>query len=312
MHKISCLLTLDPENLGVEDPCLFWAEAPDKRFVRDIDRLGQVSPVLVMNDSGRNILVAGYKRTLALIKLKRRILALQVSMTDDYTKGLLYITSNHGHPVDQGMIVRALRYFASIDSITEEVWELLGVKSGSKDQTLWKTWLNLPLPWDRLLAQGSLSLECAPMLETISSTDLVTLFPFFSELSWSRNNSINFLTWLTEKSRMSNTDTTAIIDSLELENVLKSHLSPGDKIKKILNLLYQSRYPVLSGMKKNLEKRLDSATRESGWRIEHRDDFESREIIISTKIKNPNDLSNAITRLEKFASSGIFDNWPVK
>lgn len=301
-----------PERINFSDPCLFWAKKPDEDYIQNIKDFGQAEPVLLMADSGAKILVAGYKRVLALQTLGREVLALEIPTADSHIKGLLYFFSNQGQALDQRKINLALRYFASINNISEEVWRQLGIKNGSRLQALWQSWLTLPLPWDRLLAKGNICLECAEILKKIALKDQEALYPFFAELGWSKNNSLNLLTWLAENARMEQTKLADVIQDLNLEKILRTDLSPNDKIKSILRVVYQGRYPVLSRMKNRLNYRLRAISTGTGWRIEHKDEFESREIIISTRIKTRQDLDNALTRLKQISNSDALDDWPVK
>ncbi len=293
------------------DPCLFWARVPDLDYIQTIKRFGQIEPVLVMAGEESKLLVSGYKRILALQALNRKILAMEIPVNDSYSKGLIYLFTNQGQTLNQEKIILALRYFASINNITQDVLKQLGIKPGSKTQQLWQDWLNLPLTWDQLLAKGNIALECSHILQKAGPGDLNAVHPFFACLSWSKNNSINLLTWLAETARMDCVSMAETIKTLELEKILKNDLSPGDKIKKILSIVFQARYPVLSGMKSDLARRLGRISVESEWRIEHQDEFESRDIHISTRIKDRNDLARALEGLERIYNSGILEDWPV-
>ncbi|MFP4107801.1 MAG: ParB/RepB/Spo0J family partition protein [Desulfonatronovibrio sp.] len=312
MNKAPELLLISPKEITLSDPCLFWAREPEQDFVRSIERIGQIEPVLIMDISGRKTLVAGYRRARALIRLGRDIMALEIPPAGEYQKGLVYLLSNQNQSLNPGKIIPALRYFQSAGSLSQEVWTELEIKPGSKMQTLWQNWLDLPFAWDTLLAQGNISLECSRTLKHAGPEDLQCLFPFFSRLSWSRNNSINLLTWLHEKARMDHKGLRQLVEELNLASILDTDLSPQDKIKTILKLAFQARYPVLSTMKNDLEQRLRSTAAGSGWRVEHRDEFESREIQFSTRINSRHDLKKALAGLERIYQSGALDDWPVK
>lgn len=312
MNNLPQILYLAPEELNLSDPCLFWAEEPDPDYIQNIDELGQIEPVLVMTQGSEKILVAGYKRALALKLLDRKVLALEIPMADSCLKGMIYLLSNQGQVLDQAKIIHALRYFASIDHLSEEVWKQLELSPGSKNQRLWQSWLTLPGNWDKLLSKNNICLECSHILEQTAPGDLDLLYSFFADLSWSRGNSINLLTWLTEKARMDHASLSAIIEKLKLEQILNSGLSPNDKIKSILKSVFQARYPILSQLKNDIAQRLGSISRESRWRMEHKDDFESREIQISTLITSQKDLEKALSQLEQIFRSGAFEDWPIK
>lgn len=312
MINLSQIIMLAPDRINISDPCLFWAREPDEDFLQSVKNLGQTEPVLIVTGSREKVLVAGYKRTLALRSLGREIMAMEIPPADPYSRGLIYLATNHGQALDQEKIIPALRYFSSINSISGEVWKRVGVAADSKIQGLWQSWLALPLSWDRLLALGNISLESSRILKNLGNEDLEALYPFFAELSWSKNNCLNLLTWLSEKARMEQTKPADVIKGLELEKILKTGLSPADKIKSILRIVFQARYPVLSEMKNHLNPGLRSISAGTGWRFEHKDEFESTEIEISARIKSRQDLEKALAGLEKIFESGVLEDWPVK
>jgi hypothetical protein len=312
MKNIPQIQYLAPEEITLSDPCLFWAEEPGPDYIQNIDELGQIEPVLVMAQGSEKILVAGYKRVLALKLLDRKVLALDIPMADSCLKGEIYLLSNQGQVLDQAKIIHALRYFASIDHLSEKVWKQLKLSPGSKIQRLWQSWLTLPGNWDKLLSKNHICLECSQFLEHMAPGDLDLLHAFFADLSWSRGNSINLLTWLTEKVRTDRASLSQVIEKLNLEQILNSGLSPNDKIKSILKSVFQARYPVLSQLKNDLAQRLGSISRESRWRMEHKDEFESREIQISALINSQKDLEKALSQLEQIFRSEAFKDWPVK
>ncbi len=312
MNKNTELLLISPEKITMTEPCLFWAREPDQDFVRSIERFGQMEPVLVMSKPEKKVLVAGYKRTRSLMHLGRDIIALEIPPAEDYWKGIVYLLSNQNQILDPGKTILALRYFQSAGNLSQEVWTQLHIKPGSKIQTLWQNWLELPLVWDGLLAGGNISVECSRILKHAGPDDRQCLFPFFSRLSWSRNNSINLLSWLDETARKDHKGMCQLIDELKLASILDKDLSPQDKIKSILKLAFQARYPLLSTMKNDLEHRLRSTAAGSGWRMEHRDEFESTEIHLFTRISSKHDLKKALDELEQIYQSGALDDWPVK
>ncbi len=305
-------MNLAPDDINLTDPCLFWAQEPGEDYIQNIRELGQAEPVLIMAGPSEKILVAGFKRVKALKALGEKVLALKIPPADSRSKGLIYLLTNQGQTLDQARIISCLRYFSGLGDISEQIWKLLGIDPGSKIQGLWQSRLSLPPDWDRLAAENKICLECSQVLEHTSPEDLDILYPFFKELSWSRGNSLNLLTWLTEKSRMDQAPLSAYIEKLKLEQVLYSRLSPNDKIKIILKKVFQSRYPVLSQLKNDLAQRLGRISRGSRWRIEHKDEFESQQIQISTTINSQKDLEKALSQLEQISKSGVFDDWPVR
>lgn len=312
MNNIRQIIMTAPESIDLSDPCLLWARRPDEEFIQSVKDLGQVEPVLVSIDQGETILIAGYKRVLALKYLGRKVMTVETALPDPYSRGLIYLATNYGQTMTQDRIISALRFFAESGIISDKVWKLLGIAPKSRPQVLWQNWLTLPSSWDRLLARGSISLESAAILKKLNMKELELLRPLFAELRWSRSNCFNLLTWLTEKAGMDNTGPGQVVENLGLDDILNSGLSPADKIKSILMIVFQARYPVFSDMKHRLDLGLRSVSAGTGWRLEHRDEFESTAIEISARIKSGQDLEKAVLELQEISRSGVFEQWPVK
>lgn len=303
--------SISPHDLNIDDPCLLWAQQPDADYIENIKHIGQLDPALITTQGSGKTLIAGYKRCMALKVLGRNILTLELDSTDSYTKGLIYLSSNYGRPLKPGMIIAALRYFSDLNNLDNFIWKNLDITPGSKAQELWLSWIKLPQPWDEILAKANISLECAPILLKMSKNDLSFLYQFFSTLSWSRNHSINFITWLQEKSIIEQTEIFQLKIMPQLKALLDSELSPNDKIKSIMKKLYSIRYPLMFEMLERLDSRIKEAVAGTKWRFEHKDNFESQDITITRQIKNQEDLQKAAEQLEAIAGSNTLKNWPV-
>ncbi|MFN2342626.1 MAG: hypothetical protein ABR542_04655 [Desulfonatronovibrio sp.] len=311
MNILYQVISISPQDLNTDDPCLLWAQQPDSDYIENIQHIGQLNPVLITTENSRKTLVTGYKRYMALKGLGRNILALEIDSADSYTKGLIYLSSNYGRPLKPGMIIAALRYFSDLKSLNNFIWKNLDITPCSKAQELWASWIKLPQLWDEILARGNISLECAPILCKMSEHDLSFIYQFFSTLSWSRNHSINFITWLQEKSIIDETDISRLRIMPQLKALLDSELSPNDKIKSIMKKLYSVRYPLMFEMSARLDSRIREAVSGTKWRFEHKDNFESQNIAISRQIKNQEDLQKAAEQLQAIADSKTLKNWPV-
>lgn len=312
MKHTTRLFYTEPESIFTEAPCLFWGREPDHDFVQNLKAVGQIEPVIVFSQKKRLTLVAGFKRSRALAEMGQKILALQVQPQDPYMMGMIYLASNSGQALDSGKTAAALRYFSSINRITPSIWKSLDITHNSKAQELWQQWLELPQIWDELLAKGNLCLDCSHLLTKFTPQEQEAVRPLFTCLGWSRNNSLKFLTWTWELTKITRNSVFEILESSGVNRILHSDLSPGDKIKSIMKNFYQIRFPQSSAKLSKLSENLRRMSRETGWRMEHTDNFETMEISISTRIKNQDELHKAIAKLQTLADSRILDNWPVK
>ncbi|RQD56938.1 ParB N-terminal domain-containing protein [Desulfonatronovibrio magnus] len=302
---------IPPDLIYHGDPCILWPEEPDHRFIQNLKSIGQIQPAVVVRENEKLQLVAGYKRCKAFLKLQKKIACSILPALDPPLKGLVYLSSNIGRTLSEASILSALRYFSSIDALSDAVWTNLDITPGSKSQGLWLNWIKLSRKWDILLAKRSITLECAPLLIKLPSLDLDAVYPFFSDLGWSRNNSLKFLTWLLERSVMDNCSVRDQIFKSGLNRHLETSLSPADKIKSIMRDLFRVRYPLLANLKQETDKRLHQASVNTLWKIEHKDEFESRDIVVNATVSNIKKLELALVQLQKITQSDFMKDWPV-
>nr|WP_244147322.1 hypothetical protein [Desulfonatronovibrio hydrogenovorans] len=244
--------------------------------------------------------------------LNQAVLALEIPEAGPEHRGLLYLSSNFTRNLTVGRVISALRFFADHHGPGPESWLLLGIDPGTRLHSLWTAWLSLPRSWDQPLSRGNICLECAELLLALEEkNDLEPLFPFFQDLGWSKNNSLNFITWISEQASNNGQSLRTTIDRLSLDQILQSNQSPADKTKKILKKVFEARYPVFSRLKNRTRQSLRQLEQRSLWQVRHRDDFESTDLIFSARIRNQQDLHRALGELQEISSSSILDQWPV-
>ncbi|MFW5730672.1 MAG: hypothetical protein ACOCPN_04355 [Desulfonatronovibrionaceae bacterium] len=311
MNSSTHCFLLEAQAIHLDNPALFWAREPDQAFVRGIEHLGQLEPVLISRTHGQATLLAGFKRCLALGRLGRKIMALEIKVSDPFQKGLIYLLSNRGKALDHGRLISALRYFSGLNRLDSQIYSELGLEPGSRAEKLWLAWLELPVQWDRFLARGSICLESASALKRFCPEDLQALGPFFENLGWSKSNCLKFLDLIRETKTVQGLCTADLIQKLKLQTILDSDLSPKDKTNSIISALTTALYPVFTAMKKDTHKRLRSLAAGTGWKLSHPDNFESTRIHVSASVSSRADLKKAVHELQKIADSPEWESWPI-
>ncbi len=308
MHE---LLALDPEDICDLDSCLFWAEPCGEKLFDSLRLWGQMEPVLVEKKSNRFSLIAGYKRYLAARNLSRTLYAWQQDSPGAWEKGVFYILSNWGQQLTPGRIISALRYFQPLTGDHEHIYSLLGISEPFGTKNMYTAWLSLPQSLDPLLENNPHLLACARQLGTWSHQDLQALSPFLERLHWSRNKAVKFVDLLSRNAARNNATIQDIADQLGLADILDKDLSPKDKMQNLLEVLYRSGYPEYFRLMDETQKRLKQWTKDTGWRCNHPNRFESPDLEFSIRVQNFEHLRHAAQQLQEISESRLLDTWPV-
>jgi ParB family chromosome partitioning protein len=290
---------------------LFWSAPPSFSLRSNLQRHGQLMPVLVDASGSRPVLVAGSARVAALAELGREVLCMDLGALDGQARGLAYIQSNSGRELSDGQIVLAMRYFAALPaSDMPIVREALGLEPRCKRLRLVRSWLTLPASWDALLRAGTVPLACAELLEAFAPTDIMALEALFATLSWSRGNAVNVLTWIRETCVRDGVSVEALLDGVGLGEILAADLSPKDAMTRIAHAARLLRYPVLSGMERDFNETVRRVTAGTRWRMVQPDLFESNAVELRVRLTSPEELRAASAELVRVAAredlAGLF------
>ncbi|MFP4072210.1 MAG: hypothetical protein ACLFTB_09175 [Desulfovibrionales bacterium] len=304
------LLLLEPQAIDCSGPWLFWGGEPDRAFLESLGREGQIEPVLVVRQDGRNLLVAGSRRVMGLARLNLPVRAVLADPTGPAQLGIAYLLSNWGRAVDDGMRVRALRFFCAIDVEPEgydRVLTLLGVEPRSRQARFLGEWLTLPKDWDQLLEVENIPLAAASYLCCMGSEERDAVFPFFKGVKWSRGNALHFLTWLTEIGKRDQVPVDAVVDNLALKTHLVPELSPKDTIFRLLKGVRKSRFSQLSRLEDNFQHASRQVLAQTGWTVLQPDNFETERVEFRLTVSHRDGLEEAVKKLERFVESGGAD-----
>lgn len=304
------LFTIPPFDVDASGGWLFWAKAPEEKFLQSIRELGQLEPVLVAEAEDGPTLLAGYKRLLACRELGLDLLALSGGNPDLVARGRIYTESNRQRQPDAADLVRAGRYFAShLDApgLDRVLSEISGSRGEKRTPELVRTWLRLDTEWDELLGAGHLPLQAADVLTRLSEDDTAETLPFFRDLRWSRNNALQFLTWLEEAAYRERASAAELIRSRGLRDILESDLSPKDRIRRLVQLAREMRYPKLTELEAEFSAMVREANRTGPWRISAEEGFESDRVHFSIAVGSGEDLRHAVRELERLHRDGVLE-----
>jgi ParB family chromosome partitioning protein len=304
------LFTISPFEVDASGDWLFWAEAQGEQLVQSMRELGQLEPVLVARDEDGPSLLTGYRRLLACRELGLELLALYAGSPDPVARGRIYAASNRQRQPDAADLVRAGRYFArhlDANGLHGVLRELSATEGGKRMPDLVLTWLRLDPEWDGLLRAGHLPVQAAEILSRLNSSDAAEVWPFFRDLSWSRNNALQFLGWLEETASRERTSLAQIIRSAGIHPILESDLSPKDRIRRLAQKAREMRYPRLTELEAKFSAKTREASRAGPWRIAPEGSFETNRIHLSVSVASGQDLEHAARELERLNREGLLE-----
>ncbi len=310
----------DPQVFDLSLPSMFWREEPDASLVASLRAQGQLEPVIA--EFSRSdvsvcapLLLAGYKRVRALAALGLPVLARKHDLAGENgsdrarERGLIYLASNAGRPLDERLLFLALRYFSGCmhrDAMIVEVLPQLGLNARSRAWRLHAAWLDAPEMFSDALAEGRAPFALAETFDLHSSENLQGLAPFFATLKWSRGAAVNFVGWMGEVGAREGLSAAEIVSRAGLEEILHSGLSPKDMIEQLIGAVRSMRYPRLGQLERKTADLCQGLVTGTPWRAAHTRNFEDGSVSLSVSIKNQTQLDEAVQSLQSMADTSLW------
>lgn len=310
MHVFFDTRTVPAADIRPDDDHCFWSAEPDERLADSIARHGQLTPLLARESDQGMALVSGATRLSVLRELGRDVHVRIVEADTPLDRGLLYLADNGHRPLDDGMRLAALRYFAPLlgpDKLAETIFPHLGIKARSKDAKLLLAWLDLPATWQDHLTAGRVPLAAATVLARLDGDDLDAVEPLFAAFSWSRSNAVNLLTWFHETGRMQDIPVRQVMEQAGVFDLLTQGLSPKDAIARIVTAVRQARYPTLAGLEATFASTARDLTTGTRWRLNQPDSFETGAAELTVRVADRAQLAQALEDLEAMSEATGWD-----
>jgi hypothetical protein len=238
------VILIPAASIDTTTPCLFWPGAPEESLTFSLSRLGQMEPVLVTRKGEGYALVAGRKRVKVLAGLGRMVLAREVEGSD-LELGLLYLATNSGRTLDDGMRFAAFRYFKMLLTDAELIafiGPMLGLAPQGRDMGLFMAWFDLPDALDPALIEGRLPLAACAPLTRMTREEQMAVIPFFEGLAWPGESAVEFLSGVLEAARTREESLDALLVRggfypwLGEEGPGGEDLTPGERLEALLTL----------------------------------------------------------------------------
>ncbi|BCS86771.1 hypothetical protein [Pseudodesulfovibrio sediminis] len=306
MHLSNEIFTASTTSIECTGSHLFWTDSIQESLQKSIMEFGQSAPVLTCESEKGLTLIAGMARLTVQTALGNPVLARMVEDVSPVEMGLLYLADNGHRVLDDGMRLKALKYFAPFmdcRTVKADILPRLGIKPKSKDAKLLLTWLDMPEQWQALLESGNIPLASATPLKRMSQEDLRHVEPLFTGFSWSRSNAINVLNWLFETSRMIDAPVQVVMKQAGITEILQLGLSPKDAIARISTAARLARYPELSALQTTFATAAGEITTGTRWRMHQPNSFETGGSELIVQVKNTAQLKQAVEELTSMAEA---------
>lgn len=307
-------------------PSIFWREEPDSAFVASLRTQGQLEPVIAdmsqrEDSGGKVLLLSGYKRVRALAGLGKPVMVRGVELSlnkeekfgdaaEAIARGLLYLSSNAGHPMDDRKRFEALRYFDSLmprNGLAKDILPLLGLNARSGGWRQLSVWLDAPSELADAAAAGRAPFALADTFDLYSADDLRALAPYFSSLKWSRGAAVHFVSWLGEAASRDGVSPASVLSGCELTKILQSGLSPKDSIEQLVGAVRALRYPNLGRLERKAADLCQGLVTGTPWRAAHTRNFEDGSVSLSLSVKNRAQLEEAVQSLQTMSGSSLWE-----
>ncbi|RLB22559.1 MAG: hypothetical protein DRG73_06710 [Deltaproteobacteria bacterium] len=270
-----------------------------------IEKFGIINtPYLLKNADNNFLVVAGYRRLMAVKELGWRDIVCHV-LPDSFSlfNGLLFnLTDNlinrQLNNIEKGMVLQRLTRFVSTEEIVTNFMPILGIPS-SKEQL--ELFLGLEELEERIkisVAMERLSMRVAGLLRYFEKKDRLAINHLFTTLKWSFNQQWETIQWIKEIASREGRSIKEIIDSKDIKEVLhNTAMNKPQKVKTIVKILKFRRFPSLSRAEKLFNKGISNLSLPLGVKIIPPPFFEGTDYRLEVRFRKGEDLKGKLADL---------------
>jgi len=303
---------LDLHQLDLEDIRFRISEFfSSDRLALSIEKIGLIHPILVTRRAGRFVLVSGWKRMSACLKLGiSRAPALILDEPDDLKAFLFAFYENLAGRefllLEKAEIVSKLQAFGMPESrIMKDIFPLLQVPPTAFYLESFRSLSRLSLSAKKVISEKALPFPIARLLAEFKAEDLEEIIPVLLPLGQNKQKEV--LEDLLEISRRGNIPPRQILEAPGIQAALhSSKWPPVQKSERVRLALRRERFPHLSAW----EESFQAALRELGWpkgiSLEPTPYFESDDLEVSFLFKDEKEFKARLRKLLEVSSRREF------
>ena len=298
--------------------CMSFGFEPDV-LTESIKRIGLINPLIITNgDDNRYIVVAGYRRLMALKYLNiHDVYCIDLSESGMSSLELLLLnlydnlTTRLFNDVEKGMILSRLSEYVSQKIIIKEFMPLLKISRNNN--------LDLYLEIDKLgnhikylLTNGNLSLRALKLMLGLDNESREALCYLIENIKPNLNYQCYLIEYLIDISQKENLHIRDILEEEPYKSILNDKQTNNpQKSKKLLKLFWTRKYPDLNNSIKQFNKSIAGLNLPDKIKIDHPPYFEAADYKLELLFANGNELLKNLEILSKRKAElkGLKDPW---
>jgi len=240
-----------------------------------IDKFAVLNPPYLLRDSNGNlIVVAGYRRLLAVMELGWPDIVCQI-LPDNFPPFealLLNLNDNvihrHLNSIEKGMVLRRLTRFLKTEEIVANFMPILGIPSKRETLGLFLGLEELEETIKVSLAMERVSVRVAGLMGSLDRDDRLRINDLFTSLKWSFNKQWETTQWIIEIASREERSIKEVVDEGEIIEILDNdRMNDPQKVKALVKILKTRRFPSLFEAEKLFKKGLSKLHLPSGVKI---------------------------------------------
>lgn len=281
------------------------------KLITSLKEVGLLNPPLVTQRGGRFILVSGWKRVMACLKLSLSPIPVLVVQGKSELETFLWafyenLGAREFSLVEKAEVIAKLKKFGEDEkNIVSRYLPLLNIPPTLSHLDSYLVFSRLEPALKKFIHEKNLPFSLAELFLEFSTSERKRLLPLVSPLS--RSKMKEFLESLKEISRRDELPVRKILASKEVKDILDSRrLSSLQKADRIRLVLRKKRYPILCSW----EESFDSVRRKMRWPREiiltPTPYFEEKRLSVSFNFENQEEFKASLLKLEQLASKREF------
>ena len=285
-----------------------------EKMVTSIQEMGLLNPLLVTSREGHFILVSGWKRIMACLRLSLSLVPVLVVERENELETFLRafyenLAVREFSLIEKAEIIARLKRFGEDeDKIVRRYLPLLNIPPTLPYLDSYLAFSQFEPELKEFIHEKNLPFSLARLFIEFSSLERKRLLPLVSHFSQSKM--IEFLEYLKEISRRDELPVRKILASKEIKNIIGSRrLSSLQKADMIRLVLRKKRYPHLSSW----EEFFGSLRKKMRWpkeiAINPSPFFEEKRLSVTFNFKNEQEFKACLFRLEELSSRRGFSEF---
>jgi hypothetical protein len=278
-----------------------------EKLILSIQNVGLLSPPLVAFRDKHFILVSGWKRVLACIKLSLSSLHVFVIEEEDELKTFLMafyenLAIREFSLLEKSEILSRLKRFGEDEKkIVQHYLPLLDIPSTLSHLESYLAFSKIESGVKRTIYEKNMPFSSVKILAEYTPQERKSLLPLL--LASGQNRMKEILEDLKEISRRNDTAPKKILSSKEILNIMESEkLSPLQKADKIRLILRKKRYPALSSRRESFDSLLKKLRLPKTVAVKPSPFFEEDNFSVNFSFGNRKELINSLLKLQELAS----------